>query len=343
MRNAAKNRYIFDKGENNLISMIFTWVAGVFEAIGRAVSRAVKEESEFVPTAWPPPRRKPQKKEIGEIPLEEPVDKMVRKHKYEDDTEFDIRSSPISFGDGIEMNYSDDLEVLPTYVSKFDQLMEDGGLERGTTLLISGGAGTGKTTFSLQSLYYGALKGERGIYISFEEQPSKIKAHMKKNYGWGFYELEEKNLVAVIRIDPAKIARSIEEAMLEKGGNLKIGMRKIELPFVPDRIVVDSLSALSIAFEKEEAYRKYLRELFEALEVSNAVSLVLSETEQNPKVYSRTGVEEFLADGVIVLYNLKRDGKRENALEILKLRSCRHKKGIVPYTFTKNGLEVSVK
>src|SRR3989344_4849365 len=195
--------------------MIFTWVAGVFEAIGRAVSRAVKEESEFVPTAWPPPRRKPQKKEIGEIPLEEPVDKMVRKHKYEDDTEFDIRSSPISFGDGIEMNYSDDLEVLPTYVSKFDQLMEDGGLERGTTLLISGGAGTGKTTFSLQSLYYGALKGERGIYISFEEQPSKIKAHMKKNYGWDFYELERKGLFTIVKLDSLEVARDVEQALLQ--------------------------------------------------------------------------------------------------------------------------------
>ena len=112
---------------------------------------------------------------------------------------------------------------------------------------------------------------------------------------------------------------------------------------VPDRVVVDSLSALSIAFEKEEIYRKYLRELFEALEASKAVSFVLSETEQNPKVYSRTGVEEFLADGVIVLYNMKKDGKRENALEILKLRSSRHRKGLIPYTFSKTGIDIMPK
>ena len=85
---------------------------------------------------------------------------------------------------------------------------------------------------------------------------------------------------------------------------------------------------------------KSLGKLFEPLEASKAVSFVLSETEQNPKVYSRTGIEEFLADGVIVLYNLKKDGKRENALEILKLRASRHKKGLIPYSFAKNGIEI---
>ena len=257
--------------------------------------------------------------------------------------EFDYDSSPITFRGSQALADKSEFEVLPTYVSRFDQLIDDRGIERGSTLLVSGGAGTGKTTFSLQSLYYGALKGEKGIYLSFEEQPSKIKAHMKKNFGWDLDELEEKGLVAVLRIDPAKIAKSIEQSMLEKEGGLKIALKRIELPFIPDRVVVDSLSALSIAFEKEEIYRRYLRELFEALEASKAVSFVLSETEQNPKVYSRTGVEEFLADGVIVLYNMKKDGKRENALEILKLRSSRHRKGLIPYTFSKTGIDIMPK
>ena len=163
---------------------------------------------------------------------------------------------------------------------------------------------------------------------------------MKKNCGWDLGALEEKGLIKVIKVDPVDVARAVEQILLDVKGDLKIDMIKIKLPFLPDRIVVDSLSALSIAFTEVENYRKYIRELFESLEELNCISFVLSETEQDPKVYSRTGVEEFLADGVIVLYNINKDGKRENALEILKLRSSSHKKGLVPYKITSKGITI---
>ncbi|MFH1225593.1 MAG: ATPase domain-containing protein [Candidatus Diapherotrites archaeon] len=233
------------------------------------------------------------------------------------------------------------IELMPTGVSRFDELIKDGGLERGSTILISGGTGTGKTTFALQSLYNRAKKGERGIYISFEEEPEKIILHMKKNFGWDFEELRNKGMVELLKFDPTKIARSVEESIVSRTGTLRIGFKQLELPFLPDRIVVDSLSALSIAFETEEYYRKYIRLLFEALESFHSVNMVLTETEQNPTVYSRTGVEEFLADGVVVLYNVKLDHRRENALEILKLRSSKHEKRMVPYTIGPDGFDIS--
>lgn len=260
----------------------------------------------------------------------------------------DIASKKMSETSAIVFEQKSDIDkksfsqLLPTRVDTFDELLSDRGLERGSTILVSGGAGTGKTTFSLQSLYHGALNGEKGIYLSFEEQPEKIRLHMKKNYDMDFEPLEKKGLIAIIKVDPAVIARSLEETLMEKQGELKISLKKIRFPFVPDRICVDSLSALSIAFEKEEVYRKYLRELFESLESTKAVSFVLTETEQNPTVYSRTGVEEFLADGVMVLYNLKKKTKRENALEILKLRSGKHKKGLVSYRFGSKGIEIFI-
>ncbi len=233
------------------------------------------------------------------------------------------------------------IETLPTRVSNFDKLVKDGGLERGSTTLITGGCGCGKTTFCLQSIYHGALAGEKGIFISFEEEPHKIKKHMVKNYGWDFDALERQGMVAIVKFDPTKIARSVEGRIAEKAGNLRIKFRKMELPFVPDRIAIDSLSALSIGFEAEENYRKYLRELFETLEYNNSVNLVIGETEQDPQLYSRTGVEEFLADGVVVLYNMKTEKRRENALELLKLRSCAHEKRMVPYKLGNKGFDIT--
>jgi len=232
------------------------------------------------------------------------------------------------------------IEIIPTYVNGFDSLLYDNGFERGSTVLIAGGAGTGKTTFCMESMYFGALHGEKGVYISFEEEPEKIKAHMKKNYGWDFDLLEEEGLFAIIKLDPAKIARQVEAILAAESGLLKIEMPKLEFPIKPDRIALDSLSALSIAFRSEDSYRKYIRELFELLEEFNSVNYAIDETEQDPKIYSRSGVEEFLADSVVVLYNIKEDGKRKNALEILKVRSGKHVKGLVPYVIDEAGFKV---
>ncbi len=232
------------------------------------------------------------------------------------------------------------IEILPIRVNGFDRLLDDHGFEKGSTILISGGTGTGKTTFCIQSLYNGALNGEKGIYISFEEEPKKIRAHMKKNFGWDVVAMEKKGLMALVKFDPVEMARSVEGALERQAGMLRIELEKIKFPIVPDRVAVDSLSALSIEFESEENFRKYLKELFEMLSQYNSVNYVLSETEQNPRVYSRTGVEEFLADGVVVLYNIKEGKKRRNAIEILKLRSGRHTKKMFTYEIGKDGLSI---
>ncbi len=234
------------------------------------------------------------------------------------------------------------IEILPVLVDRFDELLQDQGLERGSTTIITGGAGTGKTTFCLQSLYHGALAGDKGVYISFEEDTVKIKHHMLKNFGWDIEKLEKQGMMAVIKVDSSKTARMVEGTLAKEVGALRIELSKMKLPLKPDRIAVDSLSALSIAFENERSYRKYVRELFEMLESYNSVNLVVGETEQNPDVYSRTGVEEFLADGVVVLYNIKHKGRRKNALEILKMRSGGHVKQMVGYKITSKGWQVQV-
>ncbi len=240
-------------------------------------------------------------------------------------------------------------EILPVRVSDFDKLIQRGGLKRGDTILLSGGCGTGKTTFGMQSLYYGALHGEKGVYITLEESTEKIRENMVENFGWDLLSLERKGLLALIRVDPLKLARSVEALLVQKRGGLYIEDKQFDLstqfniPFKPDRVVFDSISALSIAFiENEQGFRQYLRSLFTTFESYGSLNFVLGETEQMPGVYSRSGIEEFLADGVVVLYNLKMHNTRQKALEILKLRSSNHEKKIVPYKITGSGLEIYV-
>jgi len=234
---------------------------------------------------------------------------------------------------------------LPVRVSNFDLLIEKGGIERGNTILISGGCGTGKSTFAMQSMFNGLKNGERCIYLSFEEPPEKLRRHMLNNFGWDLREFEESGQLSVVKLDPFKIAKSVEAATSKERGDLLIDAEelKLKLPFIPDRLCVDSLSALAIAFMgNNENYRYYIRTLFETLDEYNSVNFILAETEEEPSIYSRTGIEEFLADGVVVLYNLKIRGKRQRALEVLKLRCSNHEKRMVPYMISSKGIEVMV-
>ena len=234
-------------------------------------------------------------------------------------------------------------------VSNFDRLIARGGLKRGDTILLSGGAGTGKTTFGMQSLYNGALNGEKGVYLTLEESAEKIKENMRENFGWDLDALEREEKLSIIKIDPLTIARAVEATLTKERGGLYIEFEQFDLPFQfnlpfkPDRVVVDSLSALSIAFlENEQGFRQYLRHLFETLEKYNSVNIVLGETEQQPNVYSRSGIEEFLADGVMVFYNIKIHNIRQRALEIIKLRSSAHERKITPYNITSDGFEIYI-
>ena len=236
----------------------------------------------------------------------------------------------------------DEIEYVPMRVSQFDELIDKGGIERGNSILVSGGCGTGKTTFTLQSCYYGAMAGENVAYITLEEEPHKILRHMKDNYGWDFSQFD--NFI-MKKVDPFSLSRSVEAELASQRGKLLIKVKGIldVLPedFIPDRVVVDSLSALSSAFEaRSMEYRIYLRHLFQKLEKYNSINLILGETEQEPNLYSRTGVEEFLVDGVFVLYNIRKGIVRQRALEILKLRCSNHVKKLVPYQITNNGIEL---
>ncbi len=231
------------------------------------------------------------------------------------------------------------IEFLPVRVDNFDESLAAGGIERGSTILISGGCGTGKSTFCLQSLYNGLLKGEKAVYILFEESAEKLKRHMKNNYGWDFEKFEQEEKFAMLKINPFKIARSVEASLLKQRRALLVQVEQLELPFVPDKIAVDSLSSLSVAFMgNSENYRYYIKHMFDSLNQYDSVNYIISETEQDPGIYSRTGIEEFLGDGVIVLYNVKVGNARKRALEILKMRCCNHSKNLIPYSLTSKGM-----
>jgi KaiC/GvpD/RAD55 family RecA-like ATPase len=228
-----------------------------------------------------------------------------------------------------------------TGVPGFDELFQH-GIPKGSAILIAGGAGAGKTILSLQTLNYHALKGEKCLYMSFEESEDRLIKHMGE-FGWKPRDLIKKGNLLIKRFNPFDITRSVDALLMKSKGELLIDIEPVIFPkgFTPKFIVVDSLTAIASAFTgKEDSYRIYIEQLFRFFEKIDATAFMITETEQIPKIFSKTGVEEFLADGVIVLYNLKRGNIRENAIEVLKLRGAKHQKKIVAMQITDNGVMV---
>jgi circadian clock protein KaiC len=229
---------------------------------------------------------------------------------------------------------------LKTGVEGLDGLFRD-GIPKYSSVLIAGGAGSGKTILSLQILYNAAKAGKKCFYMSFEESEERLKSHMGK-FGWVLGG-SEKNL-AIKRFNLFDITRYIDALLAKQSGDLLIDVKPVMFPegFVPEIIVVDSLTAIASAFYgKGETYRLYIEQLFRFFEEQNVTTFLISETNQDPKVYSPTGVEEFLADGVIVLYSIRRGNVRENGIEVLKMRGTKHEKKIVAMQILDNkGVEI---
>lgn len=232
-------------------------------------------------------------------------------------------------------------EFIKTGIEGLDNLLEL-GIPKGTSVLLAGGAGSGKTLMALQILHHQASLGKKCLYMSFEESEEKLTQHME-DFGWNPKELEKKNLLKIQRFNPFDITRNVDALLMKAKGELLIDIEPIIFPgnFKPEFIVVDSLTAIASAFiEKEDTYRIYIEQLFRFFENIKATTLLITETKQIPTIFSQSGVEEFLADGVIVLYSIKKGNIRENAIEVLKLRGAKHQKKIVAMQITEQGIVV---
>ena len=230
---------------------------------------------------------------------------------------------------------------VKTEVPGFDELFEY-GIPKGSSVLISGGAGSGKTIFCLQTLINKSNEGKKCFYMSFEESEVRLIEHMEE-FGWNPKELIKKGRLKVQRMNPFDITRNVDALLAKQKGELLIDIDPVIMPieFKPDFVVIDSLTAIASAFTgKEDSYRVYIEQVFLFFEKIGATTFLITETQEVPEIFSQTGVEEFLADGVIVFYNIKKGDIRESEIEVLKMRGEKHQKKIVAMTISNSGITV---
>ncbi len=222
------------------------------------------------------------------------------------------------------------VEKLGTGIEGFD-LISQGGIPKSRTTLITGTAGSAKTVFAAQFLAEGIRSANQtGVFVTFEEHPEEIRKNLL-SMGWDIQRWEERNEWCFVDASPQPEQDAIE------AGEFDLGALLARIEFAANkvgakRISIDSLGAVFTQFTNASIVRGELRRLGAALKNMGVTTVMTAERTEEYGEIARFGVEEFVADNVIILRNVLEAEKRRRTIEILKFRGTTHQKGEYPFT-----------
>lgn len=214
---------------------------------------------------------------------------------------------------------------LPTGIAGLDQIML-GGLPAERPTLLSGTAGSGKTVFALQFLAEGIRQfNEAGVFVTFEESTVDLR---RSGASLAFDVKGWENEGKWVFVDAAPTPT--EDDMVV--GSYDFGALVARIGHAVKRIgakrvCLDSLGAVYDRFRDPSTVRVELFRVASALKAMGVTSLLTVERLDEFGPISRLGVEEFVADNVLVLRNVLEREKRRRTIEVLKFRGQPHRSG----------------
>ncbi|MEO7327627.1 MAG: circadian clock protein KaiC [Minicystis sp.] len=229
------------------------------------------------------------------------------------------------------------IEKLLTGIEGFD-LVTNGGLPAGRSTLVSGTAGSAKTVLAMQFLVEGAKRGEHGVLVTFEEAPADLRRNVM-GFGWDIAKLEAEKKFAFVDASPRHDEERLEAGEYDFGAlvaRIGAGVRKVSAK----RVALDSIGSIFGQFKDIAIIRRELHRIATALKELGVTALITAERSDDYGAISRHGVEEFVADNVILVRNVLDDEKRRRTIEVLKFRGTSHQKGEFPFSVTDQGLIV---
>ena len=219
---------------------------------------------------------------------------------------------------------------VPTGLPDLDKLIQ-GGYKEGSINLVEGGPGSGKTIFSTQFLVEGIKRGEPTAYITFEVVTEKFYENMLM-LGWDLEKYEKEGLFTFLAYTPEQIKRII----IEGGGTIDalITKRKIK------RLVIDSITSFALLYPTELAKKEAALTLFSVIDTWDCTALLTAQAEGDNQGEMISAALDFEVDSIIILYHIKKHGKRKRGIEILKMRGTKIPDKIFYIEITKGGLKV---
>jgi KaiC/GvpD/RAD55 family RecA-like ATPase len=214
-------------------------------------------------------------------------------------------------------------ERINSGIPGLDKLME-GGFVKGSTVLVSGSAGTGKTIFCTQFIWEGLKRGENCMFITLEERPLDIMDDVRR-FGWDFEKyVKDKKLILEYQ-DPFQMT-DITSPLLDKIKEHNVS-----------RVAIDSTAVFGMYYKDAFEVRKQLFKLLSGLKEIGVTSALTSEIPEDSKTLARFGVEEFVVDGLIILdYNILRPNPLQ--LVVRKMRRTKHYRKSIVMDITDDGI-----
>lgn len=219
---------------------------------------------------------------------------------------------------------------VATGIAGFDYIA-NGGLPEGRTTLLAGSAGSGKTIFACQFLAEGVMQEDlTGVFVTFEERPADIRRNMM-SFGWNIRQWEEEGKWAFVDASPEP---SHEISII---GDFDFGALLARIEHAvrgigAKRVVLDSIGAIFGQFRNGDRVRHELFRISSAMREIGVTAIMTAERAAEYGDIARHGIEEFVADNVVILRNVLEEEKRRRTIEILKFRGTSHRKGEYPFT-----------
>ncbi|MRG90682.1 ATPase domain-containing protein [Polyangium spumosum] len=209
-------------------------------------------------------------------------------------------------------SYTPIAERLPSGIADLDEMVDTGWL-RGSTTLIAGPSGAGKTVLALHFLREGVARGEPGLLVSLEENPVQLARSMR-SFGWDPEQMIGPDKLDHLYISPVEL--QIDTIVAEV-------FRRIEANHV-QRLVIDAVGDLEMTVNDPTRLRDYLYSLVQRLAARQVTSMLVVETPNLVVSESVTRRDiSFLCDNVIVLQMLLGE-ELLRTLRILKTRGSKH-------------------
>ncbi len=219
------------------------------------------------------------------------------------------------------------IKRISSGIPNLDGLIE-GGFVQGSTNLVSGGPGTGKSIFALQYLLKGLQLGEGAVYVSFEETKENFFRYMLK-FGWDLKNLEKSKKFIFLRYNPEQVKALLEQG----GGEIERSIQSVNAK----RLVIDSVNAFALLFPNELSGREALLDLFSLITKFDCTSMITYEQDSDIKEHKSTFIE-FEVDSIMLMYNYLKGNVRRRIFEILKMRGTKFEEKLIPIKIKERGI-----